>query len=46
MKHRAAQGGEGGSPSLQVFKWRGALRDVVVGMVGWGGVGILLRTSL
>lgn len=39
MKHRAAQGGEGGgSPSLQVFKWRGALREVVGGHggMGWG----------
>ena len=31
-----------GSPSLEVFQSRGdvALRDVVMGMVGWGGLGL------
>ena len=38
MKHRAAQGGEGGSQSLQVFKWRGGIEGCGCGHggMGWG----------
>ena len=40
--HRAAQGVVVGSPSLEVLQNHGdvALRDVVMGMVGWAEVGL------